>query len=132
MISEKLKKITFLSLLLIYAHGLEEIIMGFWKFDSVLMTFNNNLQTIPQAVYYASHIPWWLVLIPMFLLILGGKWTLRVMILFGIVFIIELHHLFGALISQTYYPGMITAFFYPIVGFFYWKELIRNLKHSAK
>ena len=131
MVSDKLKKITFLSLLLIFAHGIEEIIMGFWKVDSVLMTFNERLVSIPHAVYWASHIPFWLFLIPMFLLILGGKWTLRVLALFGLIFVIEIHHILGALFdTQGYYPGLITAIFYPIIGFFYWKELIRNFRKT--
>ena len=129
MITEKLKKLTFLSLILIYAHGLEEILMGFYKVPSVLMIWNDHLTSIPEAVYYASHIPWWLFLIPMFLLVLGGKWTLRVLALFGIVFVFEIHHLLGALfITHGYYPGLITAIFYPIIGFFYWKELIHNFR----
>lgn len=131
MISDKLKKITFLSLLLIFAHGIEEIITGFWKVDSVLMTFNERLVSIPHAVYWASHIPFWLFLIPMFLLVLGGKWTLRVLALFGLIFVVEIHHILGALfVTQTYYPGLITAIFYPIIGFFFWKELIHNFRKT--
>ncbi|NQV91247.1 hypothetical protein HQ489_02125 [Candidatus Woesearchaeota archaeon] len=128
MISDKLKKITLISLVMIYAHGLEEIIFGFWKVNSVLSGFYNQFSSIPQAAYYASHIPWWLFLVPLFLLVLGGKWTLRVMALFGLVFIIEIHHILGGLTPLSYYPGLITAIFYPIVGFFYWKEWIKNFR----
>ena len=131
MITDKLKKITFLSLLLIYAHGIEEIITGFLKVDSVLMTWNGHLESVPEAVYYASHIPFWFFVTPLFLLILGGKWTLRVMAFFGLIFVMELHHVLGALlITQGYYPGLITAIFYPIIGFFYWKELIHNFQKN--
>jgi len=132
MVSDKLKKITFLSLFVIFAHGIEEIIMEFYKVDSVLMTFNERLVSIPHAVYWASHIPFWLFLIPMFLLVLGGKWTLRVLALFGIIFVVEIHHILGALlVTQTYYPGLITAIFYPVIGFFYWKELIHNFQNAG-
>ena len=131
MVSEKLKKLTFLSLLLIYAHGIEEIIMGFWKVNSMLMVWNDRLVSIPHAVYWASHIPFWFFLIPMFLLVLGGKWNLRVLALFGLIFVVEIHHIVSALfVTQTYYPGLITAIFYPIIGFFYWKELIHNFRHT--
>lgn len=129
MITDKLKKITFISLLVIFVHAIEEIIMGFWKVDSVLMIWNEYLVSIPHAVYWASHIPFWFFLIPLFLLILGGKWTLRVMALFGMIFVVEIHHIFYAIfVTKGYYPGLITAIFYPIVGFFYWKELIKNFR----
>lgn len=131
MISDKLKKITVIAIIMIYVHGLEEIIIGFWKVDSLLMIWNGYLTSIPQAVYFASHVYWWLMLVPILLLVLGGKWALRGLALFGVIFLIEIHHLVGALISWSYYPGLITALFYPIVGFFYWKELIRTFRDSG-
>lgn len=122
-----MKQLTLFSLALIFAHGIEEIITGFWKVDSVLMVFNERLESIPHAVYWASHVSFWLFLIPMFLLVLGGKWTLRVLALFGVIFIIEIHHILGAIfVTHGYYPGLLTAILYPIVGFFYWKELIKH------
>lgn len=129
MITDKLKKITFLSLLLIYAHGVEEILTGFWKVDFILSGSYNQFSSIAQAAYYSSHITFWLLLIPLFLLMLGGKWVLRVMALFGLIFFIEIHHIIGPFsITQGYYPGFVTAIFYPIIGFFYWKELIHNFQ----
>ncbi len=131
MISGKLKKITIISLIVIYLHGIEEIIMGFWKIDSVMTILANHFESIPKAVYYSTHIPFWLLLLPMFLLVLGGRWVLRMMMLFGVIFFIELHHIIGALlITKSYYPGMLTAFLYPIIGFFYWRELISNMRQK--
>lgn len=129
MISNKFKKIFLLGLALIYLHGIEEILFGFWKVDSVLMTWNDFLVSIPQAVYYASHIAWWILLIPIALLVVGGRWSLAGLALFGIVWFIEIHHLVGAIfITHSYYPGMVTALLYPIVGVFYYRELIQNFK----
>lgn len=131
MISSKLKKIFLLGLILIYAHGIEEIMFGFWEVDSIMMTWNDFLISIPQAVYYASHIAWWLLLIPIALLTMGGRWALWGLALFGIVWFIELHHISGAVfITHTYYPGMITAILYPAVGVFYYRELIQNFKKN--
>lgn len=133
MISDKLKKILLLGLVLIYAHGAEEILFGFWKVDSVLMTWNDSLISIPQAVYYASHIAWWLLLIPIALLAMGGKWALRGLALFGIVWFIEIHHVLGAIfVTHVYYPGIATAILYPVVGIFYYKELIQNFSRQRK
>lgn len=131
MISDNLKKIFLLGLVFIYAHGIEEILFGFWKVDSVLMTWNNFLTSIPQAVYYASHIAWWLLLIPIAMLTIGGRWALGGLALFGIVWFIEIHHVIGAVfVTHSYYSGMITALLYPVVGIFYYRELIKNFRKN--
>jgi len=63
-------------------------------------------------------------------LILNRKYLLELLTFLGLVFIFELHHLIKAVISLSYYPGMITGLLFPIIGFFYWKELIKNWKHK--
>ena len=63
------------------------------------------------------------------MLLRGGK---AVLILFGVIgffLFFEVHHIVEAVIVGGYYPGLVTALLLPIVGFFFWKELIRNWKH---
>ncbi len=131
MISKKLKILTAIALVLVYAHGAEEIATGFWKTPSIFTSLFSQFSSIQQAGYYSLHITFWLLLIPMFLLILGGRSALVAMGIFGLIFFNEIHHMFGAfLITQGYYPGVITSVLYLIVGFFYWKELIRLFKEA--
>ena len=127
MISEKLKNLFLMSLILIFAHGVEEVTTGFLYRDSFISYFA-SLGSKSEVFYWSFHIMWWLMLIVVYLLLKGGKWALIPLSLFGIVFIVEIHHLIKALAFGGYYPGMITAFFYPALGVFYWKELINSWK----
>lgn len=128
MISKKLNKIFLLSLVLIGLHGLEEIMTGFQYQDSFMIFGGNLFSTKTEVFYWSSHMMFWLLLIISFLLIQGKKWVLRLMALFGLIFFVEIHHLIKAFLIGSYYPGMITAVFYPILGFFYWRQLLKEWK----
>ena len=130
MITSKLKNIFLLSIPLFIAHGLEEILTGFYNVDSHVAFMFGKLATMPtiQALFILFQIMIWLVLIIGYLLLLGPKWQLRLMFIPGIVFIYELHHLYKAFDVGGYYPGIITAIPLYAVGFFFWKELIKNYK----
>lgn len=128
MISNKLKRIFLISLILIYAHGIEEIIGGFQYFDSFIVYGANLFNTTPEIFYWVSHLVWWVSLPILFLLFHKNRLGLLLMALYGLVFFIELHHPIKGLLIGSYYPGMVTALFYPVVGFFYWKQIIRDWK----
>lgn len=115
-----------LSTAVVYLHFIEEIITGFYTHDWIMNYFSSFFQTIPQAQYYASHIVWILMIGPAALLVLEGKWTLRILTVYGLFFVIELHHLIDAIRTLNYYPGVITNIVFEIIGFFYWKELLKN------
>lgn len=126
MISNKLKRFFLISLLLIYAHGIEEIIGGFQYFDSFMVLGANYFGTAPEIFYWVSHIIFWLSLPILFLLFHKRRVGIILMAIFGVIFIVELHHPIKALFINHYYPGMITALLYPIVGFFFWRQLIKD------
>ncbi len=126
MISKKLKVLLIISIVIVYLHFFEEVISGFYIHDWIMKYISNHFNNINQAQYYGSHIVWILMIGPAALLALGGKWTLRVLTLYGLFFIFELHHLIDAIRTLTYYPGVITNIAFEIVGFFYWKELLYN------
>lgn len=126
MVSKKLKFLFLLTLFLVAAHGIEEVLTGFLYKDPFISYFSGLFNTKGEVFYWAFHIMWWLMLVVGYLFILGGRWALIPLTLFGIVYIFEVHHLMKAFEIGDYYPGMISAFFYPIIGFFYWKELLEN------
>lgn len=130
MISKKLKVLLMISIGIVYLHFFEEVISGFYKNDWVMMSIGSLFQNVNQAQYYSSHVVWILMIGPAALLALGGKWTLRVLTLYGFSFIVELHHLIDAIRTLNYYPGVITNIVFEIVGFFYWKELLRNWRKN--
>jgi len=130
MITNRLKNIFALSIPLFIAHGMEEILTGFYNIDSQAEFWFGNLNSLPvaQATFILFQIMIWLLLIVGYLLLLGPKWQLRLMFIPGIVFIYELQHLYKAFEVGGYYPGLITAVPLYIVGFLFWKELIKNYK----
>lgn len=132
MISDKLKHIFLLSLILIYVHGVEEIINGFQYSDSFMVYGANLFNTTPEIFYWVSHLVWWISLPTLFLLFNKNRLGLLLMTLYGFVFFIELHHPIKGLLSGRYYPGMITALLYPVFGIFYWKQIIRDWKMARK
>lgn len=126
MVTKRLKYIILIALGLIYAHGLEEIITGFYLSDSTMELLGSYFNLSTQSFYWVSHAVWWIGLaILSFVVLIKGK-LLWLLSLFGIVFFIELHHIGKAIFTGNYYPGMLTAILYPLLGIFYWKELIRN------
>jgi|SRR3989338_5580036 len=128
--TQKLQKLFLISIPLFIAHGLEEIFTGFYNMDSQIGFWFGNLNYLPtsRATFILFQIMIWFMLIIGYLLLLGPKWQLRLMFIPGIIFIYEFHHLYKAISIGDYYPGLITAIPLYIVGFFFWKELIKNYK----
>jgi len=129
MISRNLKSLFFLSLFLIAAHGVEELLTGFRHTDSFVLAPASYLNMTPEMFYWVFHIIWWTLLPTAYIILRKSTILLPLLTLFSVVFVFELHHVIKALISAQYYPGMITAFFYPILGIFFYKELLKNWKH---
>ena len=130
MVSKRLQTLFTLALLLIAAHGVEEVSTGFMYHDSFVSYFANLFNTKEELFYWSFHIMWWLMLIVSWVFIVGKKFILIPLSLFGIVFFFETHHLIKGLLSGSYYSGTVTAFFYPILGIFYWKELLKNWRKN--
>ena len=133
MISKKLKTIFYISIPIFITHGLEEIFNGFYNIDwstKLVIGFLNEM-SVPQATFIVFQIMIWLAFIVFAFLIASEKWRLRLLILPGIIYVFELHHLWKALESWSYYPGAITAIAFPFIAFFFWKELLKNWKNHV-
>lgn len=124
MFSSQFFIILFLSIVLNYLHGLECIKTKFWEKEPHFYFFTRKFKTIPESVYFVFHGWFWVFILLSFLLLLGGRWIFIPLGLYGTVFFTEFHHFIKGLIKRKYYPGMITSFFFPIIGIFYWIELI--------
>ena len=131
MISQKLKILFYISIPVFIAHGLEEYFNGFYNVDWSFKFVFGSLETmsVPQASFLVFQIVLWFALILFAFLIASEKWRLRLMLLPGIIYIFELHHIWKALESWSYYPGVITAIAFPVIGFLFWKELLKNWKN---
>lgn len=131
MISNRLKNLFFLSLPFFLAHEVEEFMTGFWKVDPLTNFAASFFTDIPQAIFIAWNFEFLLFLGIIAFLVKGGKWTLRVFTILGLLFAMEINHLVRFFVNFEYYPGMITAFALLVIGFFFWKELIKNYKENV-
>ena len=129
MISSKLKNIFCISIPFFIAHGLEEYFTDFYNIDSYsLFVFRPFVEmSVNQATFLLFQIMIWLLFGITFLFLSGPKWQLRLMILPGLVYFFELHHVIKAISVGGYYPGLITALGFPIIAFFFWRELWKEL-----
>lgn len=126
MVSKRLKRIFLITLFLIYVHGIEEILTGFSNVDSFMVFGAGVFNTSSELFYWVTHSILW-VLLPILYVLINKKIFARILFsLFGIIFIVELHHIYKALEWKSYYPGLITSLMYPIIGIFYYTELIKD------
>ena len=128
MISRKLKTIFALSIPLFILHGIEEYQTGFYSNDELYQfVFRPFLEMSWHQVMFATfQVMLWLLLLVSFAMVASERWRLRMMVVWGFVYIFELHHIWKAIVLGSYYPGLITAFMFPLVGYFFWKELIKS------
>ncbi len=128
MISTKLKIIFGLSIPLFILHGIEEYRTGFYSNNEMYQfVFRPFLEMSWHQVMFATfQVMFWLLLVVSFLLVASEQWRFRMMMVWGAVYILELHHIWKAVVSWSYYPGLITAIPLVIVGFFFWQELCKG------
>lgn len=129
MVSKKLVTIIGLSTPFFVAHGLEEYYTGFYVADPlfkfVLLFFRE--MGFAQALFLELQIMLWLTLLVIFLLLMHKRILLLVLLcLFGAIFIVEIHHLIHALVIKEYYPGLATSILLLVLGYVYWRELIKE------
>ena len=123
-----MQKIFLLSIVLFIVHGIEELATGFYNVDwSFLLVFGKlggNLSVIFIIYQLILYILLWLA----YTLVARGKWVRVLSSIVGSVMLLELQHLYEVVVTGKYYPGAYTAVLFPIVGFFFWKELVNNYK----
>lgn len=113
------------SILLNYLHGIECIKTKFYDVEPNFYFCTKYFKTIHESVYYVFHGTFWIFLLLMLCFLLGGNWIFIPLGLYGTVFFSEFHHFIKGIKKRKYYSGMITSFFFPILGFFYWIELLK-------
>lgn len=126
MIPVELQHIFLISIAVSIAHNLEEYIARHFEVDVTSKLISKYLKiSIPQGSHHLFQVIFW-VLLAGFFLIFVEKLPLWFMPIFGTIYIFELHHFFKAFTSRKYNPGLITAFLFPVVGFFFWQALIKS------
>ena len=122
MISNKLKNLFYISIPLFIAHGVEEYFTGLYNFDPFYQLFSNPKIVFVFVVLVLLNV----LLIISYILVQKNKWSLALSTALGILLVLELIHIYDAMRVGGYYPGLYTALVFPIIGFFFWKELLKN------
>lgn len=128
LVSNKVKKLFLVLVVLFMLHGVEEYLTGFYKVDLSLAQFFGFFEIIPwpQAVFLLFQAMWWLILVLILLFIFVKKWSYYAMIIIGLITLLEIHHIYKALAQMAYYPGLLTSLLIVVVGIFFLKELLRH------
>lgn len=129
-ISAKLQSLFLLSIPLFILHGLEEYFTGFYLEDPIFkLVFGPVLSMgTAQASFLVFQVMIWALLLVSYAVLARSKPLHGLLVFLGLVFIFEFHHLVEAILAGSYYSGVVTGTLLPIVGIFYWKELIRCWK----
>lgn len=130
MVSQKLKNIFLFTIITIYIHGVEEVITGFPHVDGFMGFGAAYFKISPEQFYWIAHVIFWVSLPLLYILFNKKHIALLLFSLFGLFFIIELHHIFKTAYFRSYYPGLLTALIYPFIGVLYWQELLKNWRKN--
>lgn len=127
MITNNLKLIFGLSILVFIAHGIEEFITHFYDSDSHSQAIFGIFSSLSNhgATFVIFQIMLWLLLTISLLLLLGGKWQFYTFSIIGIIYIYEFHHIIKAIGAQGYYPGLYTSLAFPIIAILFWLEWVK-------
>lgn len=127
MSSEKLWKIPFWSIPLFVAHGIEEYLTFPYNRDPNFVIWGSYLHVSAQNTFLVSQAIWWIALIIGVILIKKRVWILSQLAVLALagIYLFELEHPINAVRMSSYYSGLITSIPLIILGFFYWKSLLR-------
>ncbi len=128
--SAKLQKLFLLSILLFISHGIEEFATGFYNIDRSFLLTVGKLGGSLAVVFIIYQLVLWALLWVAYVLVVRGKWIRILSSVIGLVMLLELQHLYEVAVTGKYYPGAYTAVLFPVIGFFFWKELLNNYKKS--
>lgn len=114
-------KIWYLGFLILFVvHGIEEYVTGFHTIDPTLQALSLRTGLNVLTIFLFIQI---IVLLILLWLIRYQKMLLAFILLLSFL---ELEHVFRGVIQNKYYPGMLTALGFPIITFFYLKELAQK------
>ena len=123
----RLRQYTLIALPLFFLHILEEHYFNFIQTDASIGWLSDLFNISRSNAYWTVQ-----VLLAVFLLLLILARPMRKIwyVVLGIIFIVELSHMWKALVSRSYDPGFWTAIPLVILGALFWRELLRDKIHE--
>lgn len=107
---------------LIIAHSTEEYFTSFQTPDAVFIAMHNVLapQLDNDLFFIIFQILSDIIFIAMLVILTQKKKEMWGAWLMSALMLIELHHIFEAIMRQTYHPGLVTALLYPLYTLAWW------------
>ncbi|HLD71400.1 MAG TPA: hypothetical protein VI873_02180 [Candidatus Peribacteraceae bacterium] len=114
------------------AHGIEEYLTGFTEIDPIFaFVFRPIIAMNPaNAGFVVFQVMIGLLLFLYALFLFDQKWLHRLLIIPGILYVLEGHHIVQAIIKQSYYSGTVTALLFPVLAVFFWRKYVRTNRQS--
>lgn len=104
----------------------EVVLSGYYLFG--FESLSSSFQNMSSAIYFSSHIFLYLGIFAFVLSHINKTFFKYSLIAYSWIFISESHHIFKSLLSLEYYPGSITSFLYVVLGYFYIRQLVKDIK----
>ena len=130
-IPKKLRTLFLISVPLFMIHSIEEHWTEFFDVYPLFSAIGQLIGSSADVPFIVFSFLWWLLLLSASFLLLTGRFPCRLMFIPGIIYLYEFHHIIKAILAWDYYPGLITALGFPVIGYFFWKEFLRVLRPNA-
>ena len=126
-----MKKILIFLPFLVLIHGIEEYYFGLqYQASEAILTGASLLPLFShlntnQAIYIVYIIMQVLLFVAVALFMSGNKKAKKILLMvIGLLFIYQAHHIIETLISFQYNPGLVTSILFVILGYYYWKNIL--------
>lgn len=120
------KRLIHISVSLLIFHSIEEFYFGLIKVDPFLVPISQYFGLTNDTIYFIMQLILFIFLaITLFLIILGKNIKYEALIVGGIL-IFEFSHVYQAVISKSYYPGLVSGIVLFVLGIGYWYKVFKN------
>ncbi len=116
-----------IAIIIFILHGLEEYATQFYTIDKSYLITIGSISTTGSTFLIYQFVLWALLGLA-YILIVRGKWSKVLSVVVGLILLFESQHLYEVALTGKYYPGAYTAILFPIIAFFFWKELLKSYK----
>jgi len=125
----KLQNLFLIAIVAFLLHVLEQWFFGFEvafvDIEKRFLNFQGLFDNPDKAFLVLVTIFSILWMTTIYFLLRGGKWRGAAPLVFGLVYILEIHHLINAFGMLAYYPGAITGTLMFLLGVIFLKEFVK-------
>ena len=122
---QKLKYILYATGIAMLLHTIEEYMTKLYDTDFFIVAFSRYFNVRPISTYTGIQILVLSFILVMLVLSLNGKFNKVLGIALGLIYVGELSHPYIVIMVGGYYSGLYTGILLVIIGYFYWKEVIK-------